>query len=678
MSTDVAARMAQDEGVALDLVRQRVRMRLGLRTAWLAHLRELGLDDVDIATGDRDNLGDELAWRAGAAPPELLDAVAAADASLRQGAAGRLGVLTEVFGLTPPELDLLHVCLAAEDERVGRVLALVSGDERGRRVTEAAAARVCDRAAPVLASAESALRLWGIVADDPGLAGDPPAVLLDHTVVAWLHGIDELDPRLVGVLRGTVAHEPLAGWPVSEVARRCRPDDALDQPDPVRVVVRARPGSGRRSFAAAVCAALGLRAVEVDADRIAEEDWAQTFTAVQRHAFLGRSAPVWHGRRAGASAWPAYPPGFPIQFVCVEPGETAPAVDGVADVVLDLPDPTVEDRWRLWRTYVPACEEWPEPERSDVVERAHSTVADIVHVARLRATTVGAAREALRRRNRDRLGPLVTPMPLPYGPDDLVVPPRIRDALDFLLFECRQRRRFWALGDRARLYPQAGLVVLLAGPPGVGKTMAAQVVAASLGVDLLRVNLAETISKYVGETAKNLEAVLRNAGELDAVLLCDEADTLFGRRTELRDAHDRWANADTNFLLQAIETYPGIAILATNRKDQLDEAVMRRLRHVLELPRPDAGARLSLWHGFLADVEPGLDLAACAALLARLAHGVELTGAEIKNAALNAAFIAARAGRSVDADAIVEGLDRELSKQGRALSVLDRRRVLDG
>ena len=184
--------------------------------------------------------------------------------------------------------------------------------------------------------------------------------------------------------------------------------------------------------------------------------------------------------------------------------------------------------------------------------------------------------------------------------------------------------------------------MLLAGPPGVGKTMAAQVVAAELGVDLLRVNLAETISKYVGETAKNLDAVLRNARDLDAVLLLDEADTLFGRRTEIRDAHDRWANADTNFLLQAIETYPGVAVLGHQ-----PQGPARRGPHPAAAARPGAAqARRRRPADAVAD-PAGRRRARpltwrCADLLDRLATRMELTGADIKNAALNAAFVAAR------------------------------------
>jgi hypothetical protein len=657
----------------VDLAVQRIRLRLGLRLAWLAHLAQLGLSDAEIVSGDRDRLDDELEWRRHAAPLELLDALTVAEESLARRN-GRLGALTEIFGLSAPELDLVHMCLAvAVDDRIGRVCARLHGDDQRRYVTEALASRVCDRDAAVLATSESPARLWRLVVDEPVAPGEAPAVRLDRTIVAWLLGVAELDQRLVGVVRAGAAPAPLASWPVEELAARWTSGST----PPTRVIVRARPGSGRRSFAAAVCDAIGVGAAEVETDRIVPELWGPTFAAVQRQSFLDGTAPVWAGERAASSMWPASPQ-FPIQFVCVDPDQRVAPVDELIDVVVDLPPPSIADRDRLWSSYVPTSIEWPEPDRSDLVERPHVLPADIVDVARQGASSIVDARELLRHRNRDRLGPLVSPMPLPFGRGDLVVPERTAEALDFLVFECRERRRFWERGERARLYPQSGLVALLAGPPGVGKTMTAQVVAAELGIDLLRVNIAETISKYIGETAKNLDLVLSQARDLDAVLLCDEADTLFGKRTDVHDARDRWANSDTNFLLQAIETFPGIALLATNRKDQIDEAFARRLRHVIELAAPDAAARFHLWRAYLVDVEPDLNIDDLDDLVPRLAQNIELTGAEIKHAVMNAAFAAAREHHRIDAAAIVEGLDRELAKQGRSLSDLDRRRVLHG
>lgn len=661
----------------IELAVQRVRLRLGLRVAWLAHLAQTGLSEAEMVSGDCDRLDDELAWRADAAPTELLGALAAAEESLAQRGPGRLGRLAETFGLSPVEVDLVQVCLAAAvDERVGRVFARLHGDEQRRYVTEHSAARVCDRDTAVLATNESPVRSWGMVVDEATGPGEAPAVRLDRTIVAWLHDVSELDALLVGVARDRAAHAPLASWPLHEVTERCR--GHLGRGQPIRVVVRGRRGTGRRSFAAAACEALGIRATDVDADRIRRERWEATSVAVHRHAWLEQTAPIWAGDSLSSATWSASVPPFPVQFACVGTADRLAPVEELTDLVVDLPPLTLDDRAALWSRYVPTSDDWPEPHRSDIVDRPHLLVGDVVHIARQGATTADAAREVLRQRIHDQLGPLVTPMPLPYRRDDLIVPDRTAEQLDFLLFECRQRRRFWSDGGRARLYPDMGLIALLAGPPGVGKTMAAQILAGELGVPLLRVNLAETISKYVGETAKHLELVLDQAAHLDAVLLFDEADTLFGQRTEIRDAHDRWANADTNFLLQAVETYPGVALLATNRKDQIDDAFLRRLRHVVDVPRPDATARRALWRALLQDVDPDADLEPCGPLVDCLAERVELTGAEIKHAVLNAAFVAAGGATPMGPDAIVAGLDRELAKQGRALSDLERRRVLDG
>jgi SpoVK/Ycf46/Vps4 family AAA+-type ATPase len=202
--------------------------------------------------------------------------------------------------------------------------------------------------------------------------------------------------------------------------------------------------------------------------------------------------------------------------------------------------------------------------------------------------------------------------------------------------------------------------------------MAAQVLAAHLGLDLFRISLAAVVSKYVGETSQNLQRVLARAEHMDAVLLFDEADALFGKRTEIRDAHDRFANTDTNHLLQAIEAYRGVALLASNKKANIDGAFLRRIRYVLEFPKPDAQQRRALWQRLVrelcGDVRPsdlGLDV---------LAEAIELTGAQIKHAVLTAAFAARRDETPVTRAHILHGIERELLKEGRALTARERER----
>lgn len=198
--------------------------------------------------------------------------------------------------------------------------------------------------------------------------------------------------------------------------------------------------------------------------------------------------------------------------------------------------------------------------------------------------------------------------------------------------------------------------------------MTAQVIAASLQQDLFRVDLSTVISKYVGETSKHIDRILSQAQAMHAVLLFDEADTLFGKRTDIKDAHDRFANADTNYLLQAIESYPGVAILATNRKANIDTAFVRRLRFVFEFSKPDASQRLQLWHQLLGELAGGQAVAGMGLALQQVAGMLDLTGAQIKYAVLSALFVARREGKPLAITHVLKGIERELAKEGKGLS----------
>lgn len=226
--------------------------------------------------------------------------------------------------------------------------------------------------------------------------------------------------------------------------------------------------------------------------------------------------------------------------------------------------------------------------------------------------------------------------------DDLVVPAEIATTLAQIIAAQRQRTRVlddWGFAGRSGR--GLGLSVLFAGPSGTGKSMAAEAIATALQLDLCRIDLSAVVSKYIGETEKNLRRVFDAAEASGAVLLFDEADALFGKRSEVRDSHDRYANIEVGYLLQRVEAYRGVAILTTNLRSALDPAFLRRLRFILEFGFPDLGARIKLWQrAFPRDV-PTADLDH--ARLARL----NLAGGSIANIALNAAFLAADAGKAV-------------------------------
>ncbi|MEU9384207.1 ATP-binding protein, partial [Streptomyces sp. NPDC048279] len=244
---------------------------------------------------------------------------------------------------------------------------------------------------------------------------------------------------------------------------------------------------------------------------------------------------------------------------------------------------------------------------------------------------------------------------------DLVLPERPITELRELALRARHRDRVlgdWRLsagGGRGR-----GVLGLFAGDSGTGKTLSAEVVAAELGLDLYVVQLSSVVDKYVGETEKNLERIFTEADRTDAVLLFDEADAVFGKRSEVKDAHDRYANLESAYLLQRLEAFDGIALLTTNLRANIDEAFTRRLDLVIDFPFPEEEQRLALWRHGLVHVpsDPDIDLTP-------LARDFELAGGAIRSAVVTAAYLAAGSGEPVSAANLLEGARREYRKAGR-------------
>ncbi|WP_189316985.1 ATP-binding protein, partial [Streptomyces brasiliensis] len=244
---------------------------------------------------------------------------------------------------------------------------------------------------------------------------------------------------------------------------------------------------------------------------------------------------------------------------------------------------------------------------------------------------------------------------------DLVLPERPLTQLRELALRARHRDRVlgdWRLsagGGRGR-----GVLGLFAGESGTGKTLSAEVVAAELGLDLYVVQLSSVVDKYVGETEKNLERIFTEADRTDAVLLFDEADAVFGKRSEVKDAHDRYANMESAYLLQRLESFDGIALLTTNLRANIDEAFTRRLDLVVDFPFPDVGQRLALWRHSLSHVPCVEDIQ-----LTAVASDFELAGGSIRSAVVTAAYLAAGRDGLVTPTDVLEGARREYRKAGR-------------
>jgi hypothetical protein len=255
-----------------------------------------------------------------------------------------------------------------------------------------------------------------------------------------------------------------------------------------------------------------------------------------------------------------------------------------------------------------------------------------------------------------------------YTWDDIVLPPDKMRQLRSIAAWMQFRRRVhedWGFGQK--LSRGKGLNVLFTGPSGTGKTMAAEILAHELSLDLLQIDLSSVVSKYIGETEKNLSAIFREAEQSQSLLFFDEADSLFGKRTEVKDAHDRYANIEVNYLLQRVEQYEGVVVLATNLQRNLDDAFLRRIKEVVDFPFPDDKLRERIWRAHFqpeAPKEADIDFNF-------LSSQFKLTGGNIKNIVLSAAFLAAREARSINMSDLILGTKSELRKEGRLCTKSD-------
>lgn len=354
--------------------------------------------------------------------------------------------------------------------------------------------------------------------------------------------------------------------------------------------------------------------------------------------------------------------------------ERAAAAAPREPLVITLSVPSVPERVRIWRQLIPRTAAISAETLDVLAARFGFTPGRIVRVMRL-ATAAAERREpgarhlteadlqgACRSVGSTEMGTLAERVALPFTREDLVVPASVAGELDLAVAWVRHRKTVleeW--GFARRMTMGRGLTALFTGKPGVGKTMAAQILARELAADLYRVDLSRVMSKYIGETERNLSQLFDEAQASGVVLFFDEADALFGKRTEVKDAHDRYANVEIGYLLTRMEEYDGVTILSTNRLRDLDEAFVRRFQVLVQFPMPDASDRLRIWRGML----PAAALPDGELDLTVLAQRFELSGGEIRNVVMAAAYLAASAAERIGLSHLRKGLRRELSKNGR-------------
>ncbi|MFJ8981369.1 ATP-binding protein [Streptomyces sp. NPDC102282] len=602
-----------------------------------------------------------------------------------QPAAGSvLDGLARRFGLSPLDLDLLLVAVAPDlDARFERLYGFLNDDLTRRRPTVGLALELCG-----LAGAASAR--FRLAPGAPLIEGGlmevteperPPlsrVLAVPDRVTGHLLGSARPDARLAGVL-GEAREDPTAE---SAVVRRTA---AAAGTGVGLVHVRSRGGDAA-GLATAALAAAGLRPLVLDAVALARRpgdvpELARIAALEARLTGAGvvlgplealPGEPAERARTLGALC--AALRGIPL--FTHGTGGWAPEWAADTPVVLTVPAPSPERQAARWR-YALDDAAGEGTAIGDVAALAEAVAAHRLDAGQLRRAADVAVRTAalaggpvrpedlrtaVRAQNGAGLDRLARRVEPGVGWDDLVLPPTTERRLRELALRARHREQVlgqWGMrpgGGRGR-----GVIALFAGESGTGKTMSAEVVAADLGMDLYVVDLSTVVDKYIGETEKNLERIFTEASAVNAVLLFDEADAIFGKRSEVKGAHDRHANMESAYLLQRMESFDGIAVLTTNLRANLDEAFTRRLDVVADFPVPDSGQRLALWERCLGDRLPradDLDLAFCA-------DRFELAGGSIRACAVTAAYLAAESTGPLTMRQLVTAVAQEYRKLGR-------------
>ncbi|WP_213450317.1 ATP-binding protein [Rhizomonospora bruguierae] len=585
---------------------------------------------------------------------------------------GRLGALAAAARLTTLDVSLLLVALAPDvDGRFEQFYGYLNDDVTRRRATVGLALRLCG--VPEAAAAARARLAAGaplvdldlVRVEDPERPVLSRALRVPDRVSAHLLGADPPEPLLTGVVAPADGSGPTPPG-AAELVRALRTAGAR------LAYLRERPGGSGLALGAAALAATGRAAVAVDARRLsAALHPAEVAGLVVREAVL-RGAGIVLGPVDGTEPWAVWRrlAAGPVPLLAYGSGAWDPGWCEHAPLQVEAPALPAPERAAAWRS---ALAGRLAPGVDPATATAHFVLpAPAIHRAAEAAALLAAAegsevgeahlRAGARGQNAAGLARLARRIEPAVGFADLVLPPPVLAQLHELAGRARHRERVladWRMrpgGGRGR-----GVTALFAGDSGTGKTMSAEVVAGALGLEMYTVNLATVVDKYVGETEKNLERIFDEAAGVNAVLLFDEADAIFGKRSEVRDAHDRYANIESAYLLQRMETFDGLAVLATNLRANLDDAFTRRLDLVVDFPMPDAGARRALWDRCL-----GTELPRASDVdLDFLADAFDLAGGHIRSAAVTAAYLSAEVGRPVGMAELIGAVGREYRKLGR-------------
>jgi AAA+ superfamily predicted ATPase len=586
------------------------------------------------------------------------------------------------LGLSNFECDTLVLCAGMELEaELPALCAAAQGDPSRPYPTFALALAALPEPHWSALSPDGPLRHWRLVELGAGQVLTAAPLRIDERVLHFLVGVAQRDERLAALIEPLPA-TGLDGLVPSQAVIAERVADAwagAPRGRELPLVQLAGAIADCRPIAAAAAGLLGLGAAVLPAERLptAAADLDTLLRLWEREATLSDLGVllIECADAASAEPEPGHARGGALELLLERAAspvilrEREPRrIAHRPSVVLDVPHPTAAERLAIWRESLG-------PAASDDPDLAAAAAQFSLSAPNIRAIAASARSphpasppgagvwDLSRRRLRSALDGLAQRIESKLGWDDLVLPEAQKSTLRIIAAQLRQRTMVhdeWGFAEKSRR--GLGLSALFHGPTGTGKTMAAEVLAGEMRLDLYHIDLSRVVSKYIGETEANLRRVFDAAEENGAILLFDEADSLFGARSEVKDSHDRYANIEVSYLLQRMEAYRGLAILTTNMRGALDQAFRRRIRFAVPFPFPDAPQREAIWAKVFPEAAPtrGLD----PGRLSRL----RLAGGNIRNIALNAAFLAAEAGEDVQMHHLRRAAEAEFAKLDRRAS----------
>ena len=608
----------------------------------------------------------------------------------KEGKNLRLQTFMECFHLSNFEIDALLICLAPElDLRYEKLYSYLQNDVTRKRPTVELVMRLLcysleekfeARKYFLLTSPLIRNRILLITGDDqlPLLSR---SIRIDERIISFLLEISGIDQRIRNF---TALIEPKRSF-----------DDIISTDDnknillgfikllssaknPVMFFFQGPYGSGKKLTAEAICLELETPLLIIDSKGLKGNESFETLKLIIREAMLQNSSLYFEDfdallekdSKASVPDLIQYVDSFPnLIFLS---GETALEPRGIhahSFIRLDFTLPSFHLRKQLWKSFLDGCDDVDIDALSSKFKLSGGQIRDAIFAARnLAMSGNGGSKLSMehlylgcRAQSNKNLSAFAKKIEPHHTWDDIVLPKDIREQLKEVSGYIKHKGTVytdWGFDNKLSL--GKGLNILFSGPSGTGKTMAAGVIANDAGLDLYKIDLSCVVSKYIGETEKNLRNIFKEAETSNAILFFDEADALFGRRSEIRDSHDRYANIEINYLLQKMEEFEGIVILASNFKKNIDEAFLRRMHFAIEFPLPEEMLREKIWGSIFPKETPvGEDLDF--SFLSKL----KITGGNIKNIALSAAFLAAENSGSIKMEHIIRATKREFQKMGK-------------